>query len=66
MFSNIERLKIVNQILSDAINLNVLHEYGYINNIFPLNDKYELEGKTQFSMFTHIFNHSYELNLVAA
>lgn len=55
-FSNMERIKLASKSLHQAININFLLESKYIIDIFPLNEYYELFGKSRkvyFEPFTN-------------
>ncbi|CAD8046948.1 unnamed protein product [Paramecium primaurelia] len=45
LFSSQERLKLVYQKISQEIDLSIMHQLGIINQIFCLNDHYELFGQ---------------------
>ena len=64
IFHNLERIKLVNQVLNDSMNLNLLIELDFIKHIFPLNDSYELAGSSNLALFEHLFSKSFKTDLL--
>lgn len=54
LFSSMERLKLVNSTISKAVNLNFLVQRGFVKAAFPLNDPYELQGRTRRQLYTQL------------
>lgn len=56
LFSNMERLKLVNSTILKCLNINYILNQHLIEKVFPLNDLYELNGKSNMEIVQPMFD----------